>query len=179
VLRRIFRTIVSGYQVVETGCSRIAAGIIMVLMFLTTADVIGRYVFNSPIQGAYDASEVMMVGVVFLGIAYVQSMKGHVKVEVITSWLPQRAQLGLDAFGYLVGFCLMALITWYSAGYAWKAWVTQDHTLGIVEIPFWPGKSLIPFGSGLLCLRLLSDVVTNFARVFQSAAKINKGQKQN
>ena len=169
MLKKTFRIIANGYLAVETGCSRIAAVVILLLMFLTTADVTGRYVFNSPIQGAFDGSEVLMVGVVFLGIAYVQSMKGHVKVEVLTSWMPQKGQLALDTFGYIVGFFVIALILWQSSLYTWKAFVTHDHTMGIVELPLWPGKSLIPIGAGLLCIRLLSDVVSNLSRLFHRA----------
>ena len=169
MLKRTFKAITNGYLAVETGCSRIAAGIIMVLMFLTTADVFGRYIFNSPIEGAFEASEVLMVGVVFLGIAYVQSMKGHVKVDVLTSWLPQKGQLALDTFGYIAGFGILVLIVWHSGALAWKAFTTNDQTYGLVQIPLWPGKSLIPIGAGLLCIRLLSDVVSNLSRLFHRA----------
>ena len=165
MLRRIARRIVLSYRAVETGCSRIAAGIIMIMMFLTTADVISRYVFNSPIIGVFEISQVLLVGVVFLGLAYVQTMKGHVKVDVVTSWLPQRAQLTLDTFGYIVGFLIMAVITWRSGVSAWTAWVTKEHTMGLIHMPFWPGKSLVPFGTSLLCLRLLSDIIGNFAHL--------------
>lgn len=171
MLKRTFKAIANGYLAVETACSRIAAGIIMVLMFLTTADVFGRYVLNSPIEGAFEGSEVLMVGIIFLGIAYVQHMKGHVNVEVATSWLPQRAQLGLETFGYLVGFLIMAVIAWQSGALAWKAFVTHDHTHGLVRIPLWPGKSLIPIGTGLLCLRLIANIANNSIRIWRKDTK--------
>ncbi|MFC2001992.1 TRAP transporter small permease subunit [Chloroflexota bacterium] len=176
MLKKTFKAIASGFLAVETGCSRVAAGIIMVLMFLTTANVFGRYLFKSPIEGAFEASEVLMVGIIFLGIAYVQRLKGHVNVEVFTSWLPQRAQLGLEIFGYLVGFFIMAVIAWHSGAMAWKAFVTHDHTHGLIRIPLWPGKSLIPIGASLLCLRLIANIASNYARIRRrdTPIKINK-----
>ncbi|MFC2000926.1 TRAP transporter small permease subunit [Chloroflexota bacterium] len=174
MLQRTFKAIADGYIAVETGCSRIATVIIMVLMFLTTADVFGRYVLNSPIVGVYEASEVFMVGIVFLGIAYIQRMKGHVSVEIISSWLPQRAQLGLEIFGYLLGFLFMAVIAWQSGALAWKAFVTHDHTHGLIKIPLWPGKSFVPIGASLLCIRLIASIASNYARIRRRDTPINK-----
>ncbi|MFC1917126.1 TRAP transporter small permease subunit [Chloroflexota bacterium] len=151
--------------------ARAAGGLIIVLMFLTTADVTGRYIFNSPIQGAFDASEVIMVGIVFLGIAYVQLVRGHVKVDIVVSRLHGNGQLLLEIFGFSLGLLVMALIAWQTSLYSWKAFITHDHTMGIVRIPLWPGKSIVALGSGLLCLRLISDIAHNLKRLFHGVSQ--------
>ena len=171
MLRRTARASVRVYQAIVTWLSRIAAGFILVLMFLTTTDVVGRYVFNAPIVGAYEVSQIMLVAIVYLGLAYVQRMKGHVKVDAFTSWAPQRVQWALDAFGYLVAALVVALMTWRSGVEAWQALVTQDHIQGLFRIPFWPGKSLLPLGAGLLCIRLIADVVDSSRRALRGATK--------
>lgn len=158
-----------GYRGVENTFSRIATGIIMLMMFLTTADVAGRYLFNSPVIGAYEISSMMLVGVVFLGLAYVQSKKGHVKVEAATFWMPKRVQIALDIFGGLVGLVIMGLLTWRSGIVFWEAWVLQDYSMGLIHIPLWPGKLMVPLGTGLLCLRLVSDIVESCAQLAQDS----------
>ena len=45
------------------------------MMLLTIFDVIGRYIFNLPITGAYEITEAMMVTVVFFFIGYAQAKK--------------------------------------------------------------------------------------------------------
>lgn len=169
--RKIIRIGVRTYQWVEAIFTYIACGIIMVMMFLTTADVAGRYLLNSPIAGAYEVTEAMLAGAVFLGIAFVQSQKAHVRVELVTSFLPGKAQLILNTFGFSVGFFIMAVITWQSGLLAWKAWVVMDHTRGVVEIPLWPGKSSVFFGAGLLCLRFIGDIISNFAHLLTGPTK--------
>lgn len=162
---KILRRINGFYQAIERGCSATAAGLIMVTMLLTSADVIGRYVFNSPIIGAYGISEVIMVGIVFLGIAYVQSVKGHVQVEVVTSWLSPRAQVTIDTFAYTLALVILALMTWRSGALAWDAFIKGDTSMSLLAFPLWPGKSLVPIGTGLFCLRLISDIVSNINRL--------------
>ena len=46
--------------------------ILFCMMLLTVCDVIGRYAFNSPITGAYEVTETMMVATVFFFIPFTQ-----------------------------------------------------------------------------------------------------------
>jgi len=141
------------------------------MMFLTAADVIGRYVFNSPVQGSYEITEFMLVAVVFLGIAYVQSVKGHVKVEVATLWLPQRARLALDIFGYTIGLVMFILIAWRSGIFAWEAFVTKEYTWGLLELPLWPAKSFVTIGCAFLAIQFLADIITDSARLVRGVSR--------
>ena len=165
MLKRILRTTIFSYRPVEIAFSRITGVVIMAMMLLTATDVIGRYVFNSPIQGSYEITEFMLVAVVFLGIAYVQLVKGHVKVEVATSWLPQRAQLALDIFAYFIGLVMFSLITWQSGIYAWDAFVTKEYTWGLLQLPLWPAKSFVTIGCAFLAIQYLADIITDSARL--------------
>ena len=143
----------------ETTASRIAAWLIIASMFLTSADVLGRYLFNNPITTVYEIVQIMLLGIVYLSIAYVLSLRGHPKVDIITSWLPWRAQLALDIFGYTLGLLMMAVVTWQCGLRAWHSWVVGDYTMGLVFIPLWPGKSMLPIGIGLLCIRLILIII--------------------
>jgi len=152
---------------IERGFCYAAAGLVFVMIFPTTVDVILRYVFNAPLPEMFQLTEFMMVGVVYLAIAYVQQLKDHIKIEIATQWLPQKAQDVLDLFGCLVGLLIFTIITWQTGRLAWEAWDTQDYTMGIVQFPLWPAKSILPIGVGLLCLRLLLDFLIGFSRLWQ------------
>ena len=41
---------------------------------------------------------------------------------------------------------------------AWNAWVTGDYDMGLIEIPFWPAKSVMTVGIGLLLWRFITDI---------------------
>jgi len=160
---------------IERGFSYTAAGLVFVMIFPTTLDVILRYIFNAPLPEMFQLTEFMMVAVVYLAIAYVQQLKDHIKIEIVTQWLPQKVQEALDLFGYLVGLVIFTIITWQTSRLAWEAWDTQDYTMGIVHFPLWPAKSILPIGIGLLCLRLLLDILTGLLKLGHSFVD-NKGQ---
>ena len=155
---------------IERGFCYTAAGLVFVMIFPTTLDVILRYVFNAPLPEMFQLTEFMMVAVVYLGIAYVQQLKDHIKIEIVTQWLPKKIQEALDLFGILVGLVIFAIITWQSGRLAWEAWETQDYTMGIVQFPLWPAKTILPVGVGLFCLRLLLDVLIGLLQLGHSQA---------
>jgi TRAP-type C4-dicarboxylate transport system permease small subunit len=132
---------------------------------------------EEPLPAIFQLTEFMMVGVVYLGISYVQSMKEHIKIEMATSWLPQWGQDFLDIFGYMVGLLLFAIMMWQSGRLAWEAWVTQDYTMGIIHFPLWPAKGIIPIGCGLLCIRLLLDIFLDIQKLRRSGTQSDAAQR--
>ena len=60
------------------------------LMFLGAIDVIGRYVFNYPIMGALEISQILLAALVFFGLAYTQMGRKHITVGLAYAKLPPR-----------------------------------------------------------------------------------------
>ncbi|MBW1802822.1 MAG: TRAP transporter small permease, partial [Deltaproteobacteria bacterium] len=57
--------------------------ILALLMFMTAADVFGRYILNHSIKWTKEISEVMLILIVFFGAAYTAIKKEHVRVELL------------------------------------------------------------------------------------------------
>jgi len=62
---------------------------LLVMMAMTIVDVIGRYVFNSPLGGAGELTELLLVSVIFMGLPAVTMQKEHVTVDLFTARMPQ------------------------------------------------------------------------------------------
>ena len=163
--RGLFSIITSSTGLVERGAAFAGASTILAMMLLTTADVFGRYVLNSPIMGAYEAAEMMLIGIVFLAVAYVQSRRGHVEIEIFKSRLNKKGQTLITIFGLIIGLCPLSLLTWQAGMLAWRAFLTGDHTIGLAEIPYWPAKSVLAFGIGLLCVQLVLDLISEVSKL--------------
>lgn len=159
---------------IERAFCHAAAGLVFIMIFPTTVDVLLRYVFNAPLPEMFQLTEFMMVGVVYLSVAYVQQSKGHIKIELCTEWLPTKVQQALDLFGWGVGLFICGIITWQTGRMAWEAWDTQDYTMGIVQFPLWPAKTILPIGVGLFCLRLFLDLVIGIYRLGRRAGEASE-----
>jgi TRAP-type C4-dicarboxylate transport system permease small subunit len=132
-------------------------GMLMLLMLVGTFDVIGRYLFDTPLTGAMEASTVLLAGIVFFGLMHVQSIGGNVKVDVLTSHFSPKAKFVSDLVGCLLGLFLFSLMGWEGLKMAiiyWKAGRLVD----VVNIPIAYFQLFVPIGSFILCLEFILEI---------------------
>lgn len=86
------------------------------MMFLTFADVLGRYVFTRPILGAYEITEVLMGLMIFCGLPLVSASKGHIRVDLLCRALP-------GPFRAINVFLVDLACGLLSGVLAWRAWL--------------------------------------------------------
>lgn len=75
----------------------LCAAILFGLMLITFVDVVLRYGFSSPLGGAFDLTEVLLVLLVFSGLPIVSLRGMHIATDLIDRFLPPRAARVLDA----------------------------------------------------------------------------------
>ena len=143
---------------VEKVFNGFSATVIGVMMFLTTADVVLRYIFNSPLPGVYILCEMLMIGAVYPAAAYVQQQKGHVRVDVFIDRIKGIPRSTLELSTLFLALLSFGLVCWQGERLAWEAWITGDHEMGLMEYPYWPAKTVMTLGIGLLCVRLATDI---------------------
>src|SRR5262247_4226433 len=70
-----------------------AAVLLFCLMMLTTADVVGRYIFNWPIRGAFELTELLLLTLIFAGLPLASRADEHVTLDFIDMLLGFRGRL--------------------------------------------------------------------------------------
>jgi len=144
--------------VVTSTLSWISCVCVFGMMLLTTVDVVLRYVFHSPLIGAFEVSEFMMVIIVFFSMAYTQFQKGHVSVDIIVSRLSQKKQAFVDLFNHGATIIILLLIAWRCSLTALELYDTME-TTGTVPIPVFPFVFVVAFGCLAMGLELLRDCI--------------------
>ena len=141
-----------------------SVAIIMFLMFFTVSEIVGRYVFNAPIPGHVEIVELIMAGVVFLGIAHTEKEGGHVRMELfLTKVLKNRAYHIAEAITIALSFFVYAVILVYSFKSTVSAYTVGD-TTGYIYWPTWPSKLAIPVGSFFLCIRFIIEFIQHVSQ---------------
>ena len=135
------------------------------MMLLTAGDVIGRAVWSKPIPGTVELSSYMLVVFILLGVAYTHQVKGHVRVSMLTSRLPQRAQQSLEIVVTLLSLFIMLLLAWQG----WVVGMEETAVSDMLRIPQRPFKLLVGVAAILLCLELVVDLMSAFTAVMRSA----------
>lgn len=133
------------------------------LIVLAVVSVSGRNFFNQPLPGYVDWIEQAMPLIAFLGIAYVQRLGGHIRMDLIIGMFSGRVLWALELLSVVIIFLLMALLVWGSFEHfarsfdlAAPMW-SRDSSMDIA-IPLWPAKLVAPVAFSVLCLRLVLQI---------------------
>jgi TRAP-type C4-dicarboxylate transport system permease small subunit len=115
-----------------------ASAILFAMMLLTTVDVVARYVFNRPLRGAFEVTELLLVVLIFAGLPLVSFAGEHAVMDFVDRVLGRRAQVALERVVQAVSAALMFLLTWLVWGKADRVWAYRDATdvLRVVYGPF-------------------------------------------
>lgn len=77
------------------------------IIIITSANVIGRYVFNSPIIWANEVSLGLFVWFVFIGTSSVMKRSGHISIDYFVRKLPKPLASFVQVVNYLIVYILL------------------------------------------------------------------------
>lgn len=142
------------------------------MVCLTFVDVILRYIFNKPIMGVTEYTEVMLVLVIAFTIAYTYDKKSHVKVDIITSRLGVKSGLILEMITQIISLGLFIIIVWQCVAQLIFFIQTGNTHGSAIFIPSAPFQAALVLGSGILLLLIIRDFVRNIENGIKSKLNI-------
>jgi TRAP-type C4-dicarboxylate transport system permease small subunit len=115
-----------------------ASAILLLLMLLTFVDVVARYVFNRPVSGAFEVTELLLLILIFAGLPLVSYADEHVTMDFIDRLLSERGRRRLQHGVHVISAAVLALLAWLVWLKADRIWGYRDATdvLRIVYGPF-------------------------------------------
>ncbi len=122
-------------------------------------DVFARSFLGLAIYGMSEASVMLLVFMVYLGLPSAQAKKVHFRVSIIDHIVSERLRGRLTAFRYLFCFCVCAAFTWYASIGALDSVLRNEQTYAVVPFPVWPARLAIAVGLALLTVQFLLDFV--------------------
>ena len=115
----------------------ISGAVILVMMLLTFADVIGRYIFHSPIFGGTEIISALLALAIFSGLGVINARDDHIVVELFDApfrrlLTPIVYEISIQVFSV---FC-MGLIAVVLFEHAWESY-TQNKLTVVLEMPLY------------------------------------------
>ena len=132
---------------------------IFAITIIVMLDVAMRAAFNAPVPGTTELSTLLLVGLIYLGLASVQSRKQNYRVEIMIGFLPPRPRLILEGVTTLLSAVAVGILAWFTSIEAWNATLAQEMSFGAIIFPVWPARVIVAGGLILLTLQLLLDVL--------------------
>ena len=140
----------------------LSGGAMMLMMLAGSFDIIGTYVFHTPIPAAFEFIENMGVVVAFCAIALAQARRAHIRVELVYGFMPRPMQFSADALQFLLSMVFYGLIAWFG----WRAGVRSfeqgEIAPGIINYPLWPARFALFLGASLMTVQCAVDLIGLF-----------------
>jgi len=100
-----------------------ASALLFAMMCLTFVDVVARYLFNRPIRGGFELTELTLLVLIFAGLPLVSHGDEHVTMDFIDRMLPPRA------VGILIRI-VHALVAGMFFFLTWQMWIKAGRISG-------------------------------------------------
>lgn len=123
-------------QAARRGLEAIAAGLVTGLILVTCTDVIGRYLFNAPLRGAFEMTQILLSALVFVALPLVTSRGGHVEVDLFVALMPRRLARALGWFASAVTAIVLLYFCYRLVLRTADDLHTQSATVGL-GFPLW------------------------------------------
>ena len=135
----------------------IAGVLLFSMMTLTFIDVVLRYLFNAPLQGSFEITELMLVVLIFAALPLVSRREEHVVMDFLDRYLGLRIYRALRAFEHMVSSAVMVgmgCLLWQKATKL-AAYGDTSAVLRIELAPFVYAIALLIFITALIHVALV------------------------
>lgn len=133
----------------------IAAAALIIMMLLTTLDVILR-LFKSSVPGTYEIIGLLGAVVTSFSLGYTSVEKGHIAVDFLVMRFSPKAQALIGSANAILATVLFGIITWQSLLYGIDL-LKKGQVSPTIQIPMYPFVFGIAAGCGILTLVLVVE----------------------
>lgn len=111
------------------------------------------------VAGSAEVSEILLVLLVFLALAYTQSKDGHVAIEVAVAAMPTRLRNVCRGLTIVVCLAVTLALFYGTAVETYDSYRLGEYRFGTTRFPLWPAKLVIAVGFFLLAVEFMLQLV--------------------
>lgn len=155
--------VVRGLNFINRSIVNLSMGAMLLTALILTYSVVTRYFFKVPTDWQDEASVFMLIGVTFFSAAYVQSYRGHIGIEVLSSILPPLVNRLRLILVDVVSAVFCSFFAWKSWTLFHEAWVDGQTTSSTFAPPLWIPYAMMAFGVSLLALQIIVQILVSLS----------------
>lgn len=144
-----------------------ASALLFFMMVLTFFDVVGRYLLNRPIRGAFEITELGLVVLIFAGLPLVSHADEHVTMDFIDRVLPDRVRRAWIRAMHAICAAIMFFL-------AWQVWIKATRIAGYADTTDVLRVPIGPFVYFMALMIGLTGIVHVFKMFVPGAARTNQ-----
>ena len=152
------------------------SGLCLVLIVASVCvEIVMRYFFNNPLIWVVELTEYGLLYVTFMGSAWLLRVEGHVKVDIVLSYMSRTWRNRWAALSSLVGLGVSLVLTVFGGITTWDHYHRGIFKPSVLEFPTWVPLLAIPLGSLLLSARF-GRMLYDSVRRLRNGAPTGEGE---
>ncbi len=145
---------------VNLAIGRSVSWLTLIVVLIAAGNAASRKFLHSSSNAWLELQWYLFGALFLLASGYTLLKNGHVRVDVLSSQLPRRAQIGIEIFGTLCFLMpVFGLILWLSWPMFLQAWTSGEVSSNSGGLVRWPVMLLIPIGLSLLIAAAVSHLI--------------------
>ena len=133
----------------------LAACALCLLILITVLDVVGRYMLNAPLPGAFEYVRALMAFVTFAALPLVCARNEHLRAGILDHLISRRLSLLREPVIQLLSMMVLVVIGWRLWAEAVAKWKSGE-ILSSIKLPLW-------FPIGFMAAMCVAAVVVTLA----------------
>jgi C4-dicarboxylate transporter DctQ subunit len=129
----------------------------LILAVMISFDVLMRYFFNRPQLIVDEVGPYLLLVVIFGAAAQTFRVGGHVRVDLVTAYVPRPARAWLRVVNLTLGIAFLAVVIWVTTQSALTAF-RYGRVSAVLLYPLWMPMLLIPAGLFLMALCMVETL---------------------
>jgi TRAP-type transport system small permease protein len=129
----------------EIALGTAAAAVLFLMMLITAVDVIGRYVFNKPLAGGFELTEMLLALLIYCGLPLVSKRREHIVIDTFDTFMSSDVKRFFDVLADVICFATLSGIGYLIFRRAFRVAEYGD-TTNILKLPLAP----VAFAMGVM-----------------------------
>ena len=167
------RRFYNGMTLTSERLAKVVSWLVALLVISISYDVFMRYLFNAPTNWSYALSYMMGAALSALGLAYVHSAGGNVRVDIIYNKFSPKTKLIIDmVFTIIFFFPVYGLLAYYFGVNTWNAFVIKRYDINSIWYPVvWPYMTAITLGFAFLFVQGIANFIRDVRTFVKGGAE--------
>jgi TRAP-type C4-dicarboxylate transport system permease small subunit len=136
----------------------VSGAALLVILFLTVADITGRSGFSRPVPGTVEVTSMLLVVVVFLAVAHSEDKGDHITIDLVYERVGRGTKWLFDVFADSLTFIVMAFIAYQLYQFGLRN-IDSGAETPVLDWPVWPFVFVGAFGAAMYAVSTVMRVV--------------------
>jgi TRAP-type C4-dicarboxylate transport system permease small subunit len=131
---------------------------LILICAMIVAQVVARNL-GSTVRDAEEFAAWAMAAAGFFGLPYALYCGSHIRVEVISRFVPEALHHVMEVIASVIGVLLAAYVAWYCTAFVLESYQFKEVSQGLIPVPMWIPQLPMALGSVLLAVAFLERLV--------------------